>query len=482
MDATLEKLWKKFTLLEEEKGALSVNAQDVARSKEQAQFGLLFKLQTNKEFNKEAFKSTIQQLWRGSQRVTIKDVGNNIFLAIFETEEHMNDILDRSPWSFDKRLVMVKRFTNDASLENVLFQRSPFWIRVFNIPIRSMNAKVGRYIANEIGVPLLVDGPKSGLAWGPFLCIRVDIDITKPLMRGKMLQVEGMEEGWVHFKYERLPIYCYRCGILGHQERECNKAKRGCITVEEDDFQFRPWLRVVGTKSNQGKNSFNKTRSGVVEEDIDLESNEEEGGRQLSHISHRQRLKRKLDFQQGFNVPRVGLRGGLALLWRDNVEIDVQTSSPHHIDALINQNGVVWRFTRFYGHPETSKREEFWELMRQLHVSHSLPWLLIGDFNEILHSDEYWGSGSRPFHQIAEFTRVVDDCSLIDLGYRGPKFTWCNRRFEGNLVYARLDWGLHNLEWMQLFPQSKLSHVPFGFSDHMALLVKLQTDVATSPI
>ncbi|XP_075661571.1 uncharacterized protein LOC142631309 [Castanea sativa] len=261
MDATLEELWKKFTLSEEEKGVL--------------------------EFNKEAFKSTIQQLWRGSQQVTIKDVRNNIFTAIFETEEHMNDILDRSMWSFDKRLVMVKRFTNDASLENVSIQRSLFWIRVFNIPIKSMNATVGRYIANEIGVPLLVDAPKSGLAWGPFLRIRVDIDITKPLMRGKMLQVEGMEEGWVHFKYKRLPIYCYWCGILGHEERECNKAKRGCITVEEDDFQFGPWLRVVGTKSNQGKNSFNKTRSGVVEEDIDLESDEEEGGRQLSHISCR---------------------------------------------------------------------------------------------------------------------------------------------------------------------------------------------------
>ena len=108
--------------------------------------------------------------------------------------------------------------------------------------------------------------------------------------------------------------------------------------------------------------------------------------------------------------------------------------------------------------------------MRQLHASHSLPWFLIGDFNENLHGDEYWGSGSRPFNQIVEFTRVVDDCSLIDLGYRGPKFTWCNRRCH--LVYARLDQGLHNLEWVQLFPQSKLSHVLFGFLDRMALLVK----------
>ena len=93
------------------------------------------------------------------------------------------------------------------------------------------------------------------------------------------------------------------------------------------------------------------------------------------------RLKRILDFQLGFEVPRVGLGGGLALLWHDNVDIDVQISSSHHIDALINQNGVVWRFTGFYGHPETLRRGESWDLMRQLHSSYSLPWFLIGDFN-----------------------------------------------------------------------------------------------------
>lgn len=117
----MEELWKKFTLSKEEKGVLLVNAQDVARSKEQAQFNLLFKLQTNKDFNKEAFKSTFQQLWRGSQCVIIKKVGNNLFLAIFYMKEYMNDILDRSLWSFDKRLVPLKCFTSDVSSENVTF-------------------------------------------------------------------------------------------------------------------------------------------------------------------------------------------------------------------------------------------------------------------------------------------------------------------------------------------------------------------------
>ena len=69
----------------------------------------------------------------------------------------------------------------------------------------------------------------------------------------------------------------------------------------------------------------------------------------------------------------------------------------------------------------------------------SYPWLLMGDFNEILHPNEYWGSGSHPYTQIVEFHRTINDCSLLDLGFEGPRFTWCNNRFQGKLVYERLD-------------------------------------------
>ena len=62
-----------------------------------------------------------------------------------------------------------------------------FQIQVFNIPIKSMNKAVGTKTGNEMCELLMVDAPKSGLAWGPFLRIRVNVDITKPLMRGKMI-------------------------------------------------------------------------------------------------------------------------------------------------------------------------------------------------------------------------------------------------------------------------------------------------------
>ena len=88
----MEELWKKFHLSNEEKGVMVVSSQAVALSKQEAQFNLLFKLQTNKDFNKETFKSTIQQLWCCSHGVTIKKVGNNLFLAIFVKEENMVEV------------------------------------------------------------------------------------------------------------------------------------------------------------------------------------------------------------------------------------------------------------------------------------------------------------------------------------------------------------------------------------------------------
>ena len=72
-----------------------------------------------------------------------------------------------------------------------------------------------------------------------------------------------------------------------------------------------------------------------------------------------------------------------------------------------------------------------------LHSSMTSPWWL----DWTLHPDQYWVNGFKLPNQIAEFTRAVDDCSLLDLGFNAPKFTWCNRRFEGNLVYAILDVG-----------------------------------------
>ena len=67
-----------------------------------------------------------------------------------------------------------------------------------------------------MGIVIEVDVPKSGVHWGKCLRVRVYIDVTKRLIRGKRITIEGGKCRWVNFKYERLPNFCYLYGLLSH--------------------------------------------------------------------------------------------------------------------------------------------------------------------------------------------------------------------------------------------------------------------------
>ena len=93
-----------------------------------------------------------------------------------------------------------------------------------------------------------------------------------------------------------------------------------------------------------------------------------------------------------FGVERHGYGGGLALLWNSSIALHIQSYSNHHIDAnVLHENGMRWRVTGFYGHPKSAMRVHSWALLRQLHRSRSMPWFVMGNFNEFTSLDEQWG-------------------------------------------------------------------------------------------
>ena len=156
------------------------------------------------------------------------------------------------------------------------------------------------------------------------------------------------------------------------------------------------------------------------------------------------KLKEDLHFIGGLVVPRDrswgGRRGGLAMLWKDEVDLHIQTYSPHHINAIIQTNPRnPWRITGFYGYPEESHKHESWILLCHLHSRMSMSWVCIGDYNELLSSDEKQGRIEKAFSPMLAFRNVLAHCELADLGFQGGRFRWNNGKPGIDFVQERID-------------------------------------------
>ncbi|XP_059451003.1 uncharacterized protein LOC132181787 [Corylus avellana] len=186
-----------------------------------------------------------------------------------------------------------------------------------------------------------------------------------------------------------------------------------------------------------------------------------------------ERIRRRLGFPNMLVVDCVGKSGGLALLWTETIEVEVQNYSSRHINAKVNTKPSVgwWKFTGFYGHPEASKRKEAWGLIRHLATLDPKPWICVGDFNEILYLSEKWGGNGRSRSLMADFQSTLVDCELVDMGFRGPKYTWNNGREGKDFIQERLDRAVVNDRWSSLFPQAEIVVEGSSCSDHLPLFV-----------
>ena len=103
-----------------------------------------------------------------------------------------------------------------------------------------------------------------------------------------------------------------------------------------------------------------------------------------------EKLMRKLGMDERIVEPCLdGRTGGLLMVWKKEVRIYSQTTARWGIDVHVHEtNGDIWRMTGIYGEPSWEHKDRTYQYIRDLHAQSRLPWVIIGDFNEILLSSE----------------------------------------------------------------------------------------------
>lgn len=74
--------------------------------------------------------------------------------------------------------------------------------------------ETGWTIGSKLEEVMEVDVPESKVQWGKCLRVWVQINVTKRLIKGKKITIEGGESRWINFKYERLQTSTIDAGFL----------------------------------------------------------------------------------------------------------------------------------------------------------------------------------------------------------------------------------------------------------------------------
>ncbi|GJY53712.1 non-LTR retroelement reverse transcriptase-like protein [Tanacetum coccineum] len=164
--------------------------------------------------------------------------------------------------------------------------------------------------------------------------------------------------------------------------------------------------------------------------------------------------------------------GRLWVVWKQNVRVTPLFKSSQVISCSIFVEGRTEEMliTFVYALNTPEERKALWEDLKTHKDSgmfRGKPWLICGDFNEIIDMEKHslHDSTATIPEGMSDFQDLVNYCELVDLSYQGPKYTWCNKR-KDDLICKKLDRVLANQEWLNHYTQSYCVFESGGCSDH----------------
>ncbi|MBA0567436.1 hypothetical protein Golob_012173 [Gossypium lobatum] len=166
-------------------------------------------------------RTTLANLWHPRRGVTITDMGEKRFLFQFYYEIDLDRFLDEIPWMFNNHLLLFHRLKEGDDPMALLLFWVDFWVQIHDLPMGLMPEMMARQFRNFLGQFLEYDVKSLNKGYGGYIRIHVRIDVRNPLMRRKKLISGNKGCTYARFQYEKLSIFCFLCGRLGHLEGFC---------------------------------------------------------------------------------------------------------------------------------------------------------------------------------------------------------------------------------------------------------------------
>ena len=183
-------------------------------------------------------------------------------------------------------------------------------------------------------------------------------------------------------------------------------------------------------------------------------------------------------FEGYAEVPRIGLSGGLALGWHQELQVQVLIKSPNIIPTeVLDPKDDNFPLTFHYGHPTLEYIHQIWDQLQGIGTNISHSWLCIGDFNQVTGEEDKLTFKPSSILGNLPLIQALSNLSLLPVEVKGLSYTWMNKWKGNDFVMEKLDRAFANIDWFESYPDCLVTNLPIISSDHGPII--LDTDPST---
>ncbi|KAJ1418141.1 Zinc knuckle CX2CX4HX4C [Sesbania bispinosa] len=205
-----------FTIMEQ--NLIIFDEEDIKEGLQECQNSIIGKLVTEKVVHANSLMNALNNIWNSPKGFKVVDLGDKRFQFFFDSGKDADRVIR----------------------EDMSFTKAQIWLQIWGLPVHCRTKQIRCRLGVCMGTVMEADVFEIQ-GRGSYIRVLIEIEVSKPLLPG--INAGSRKDGifWADFKIERVPQFCYKCGIIGHDEDGCNST-----TQENTDEMSRgPWMRAT---------------------------------------------------------------------------------------------------------------------------------------------------------------------------------------------------------------------------------------------
>jgi len=197
--------------------SIRIGQDDYVKGLAKCQFALQGRLtlsKGDKPYTARDLASKLGKVWK------MVPLGRGCYNFLFEHPDDLSHIWIAGTVSLQPGLLRLSQWTKDFNHNSQTQTHASLWIRLVELPHEYWRERTLKVIASVVGTPISIDGPARNRAFGHYARILVDIDLSMRVYEEILVEREGFAFK-VEVQYERRPLFCHHCYVIGHNVTNC---------------------------------------------------------------------------------------------------------------------------------------------------------------------------------------------------------------------------------------------------------------------